>query len=616
MPEDEPPESSELGGPDAHSRLEPSDNVAGLLVEARLAKTIRLMSSRRDPDDLVLHPLRRLVLVEYGDSLAKLLARVVSGRQWAPSPAYGLLIGKRSGAFREVVFPTIIDSIIARTLVDVIEDAVKTEPETRAFFGRTHASPHREVGDYSNWFQVWQDYTAKVASAARDENFAVVFETDVADFFITVDRAGAREAVARETRAGTELLNLLFDCLESWLPRFEYKRSTGLPIEPNDVSRIIAHLYLRSLDRQFPDTLFLKYLRYVDDTVVFLDSLANAREVQRRHFMALRALGLNPNFTKTAIVPVEEFEAARHREVNMSLNAALKARDVDEYHSLLDSWLLRDPNSTVSWDQVMRRFYSVGRQLRSEALRIRACEDAATYPTLAFHVLRYLSTWPVPQAAVDTLLTFTETDADVEARIRILTFLADGELDDRVDLDRLSSDLERFIKTDDFREGSGYARACAFYALLKYGRREHREAIMRWARSNPPGDEKLRMSLFYGLNAFKQLPDEVRDAARHIQTDDLTLLVRMVEDAASGRLSNVDQILKRCVEPRMRTSMIRATYLPLLELLCSRASLEEEARLRGTFGAWVDGLLSRQSMPVTDPVTRRWLEQWSAQIRR
>jgi hypothetical protein len=98
-----------------------------------------------------------------------------------------------------------------------------------------------------------------------------VFDTDIADFFPSIDRRRAREFLASRTSAHPTLLSLLFACLEAWLPRFDYSPMTGLPIENNDVSRLVAHAYLKQVDRLFDEQDCI-YLRYVDDTVVFASS--------------------------------------------------------------------------------------------------------------------------------------------------------------------------------------------------------------------------------------------------------------------------------------------------------------------------------------------------------
>jgi hypothetical protein len=51
------------------------------------------------------------------------------------------------------------------------------------FSGRSHFSNTREPGDYDDWFQVWQDFTAAIDNAAKSDRYTYVFDTDINDFF-------------------------------------------------------------------------------------------------------------------------------------------------------------------------------------------------------------------------------------------------------------------------------------------------------------------------------------------------------------------------------------------------------------------------------------------------
>ncbi len=72
---------------------------------------------------------------------------------------------------------------------------------------------------------------------------------------------------------------MLFYCLETWCPRVRYCPVPGLPIEPNDISRLVAHNYLKCVDEQFLDSEALHYLRWVDDSVIFVKDKRTAEEV-------------------------------------------------------------------------------------------------------------------------------------------------------------------------------------------------------------------------------------------------------------------------------------------------------------------------------------------------
>ena len=200
---------------------------------------------------MVTHPLQRVVLREYGARLAKLISRDVQAGTFAPERAYPCTVSKRSGGFRELVFPTLIDAIVGRHIIDALESQINRDDDGRAFCGRAHANTRRAPGDYERWFQVWRDFTSSIARAAVDRGFAYVFETDVADFFPSIDRQRARSALETRTGVHTSVSGLLFQCLESWLVRYEYNAGPGIPIEPNDISRIVAHNYLKEVDSCF-----------------------------------------------------------------------------------------------------------------------------------------------------------------------------------------------------------------------------------------------------------------------------------------------------------------------------------------------------------------------------
>src|SRR5262249_42334909 len=244
------------------------------------------------------HPVHAPVLMAYGEELAAVLSELVPNWRWTPERAYLCLALKRSHGYRELAFPGLVDSIVGRCIIDALEPFITNDDGQRTFCGRSHASSNKALGDYERWFSMWRDYSAKLSEEAERLGFTYVYDTDVSDFFPSIDRQRAREFLAHRTRAHPSMVSLLFACLEAWLPRFEYSVMTGLPIENNDVSRLVAHSYLKHIDSQFQGDECV-YLRYVDDTVIFAGSESDARELKQRHHLALRSIGLNPNAAKS-----------------------------------------------------------------------------------------------------------------------------------------------------------------------------------------------------------------------------------------------------------------------------------------------------------------------------
>ncbi len=517
---------------------------------------------RKDDDTLVAHPLRRVILLEYAEQFSQVIARLIPSGRWTPTTAYVCLVRKRSGAYRELVFPALIDSIIGRCLIDALEPYITADDNDRTYCGRQHANTNREPGDYERWFSVWQDYTAAIAKAAKASNFAYVFDTDVADFFPSIDRERAKLFLAARTGAHRSILDLLFLCLESWLPRFEYSRMTGIPIENNDISRLVAHSYLKEVDAAFNDGPDQRYLRYVDDTVVFVEDEPAAENARRRHHLALRQVGLNPNAAKSAIVKVEDFEAERHREVNLSIQHARRFKRWSRFDQIVEEWYGRDRTTTPNWDRVARHLYRVARDFRRDVLREHAIKDMAV-PALMDHALDYLQRFLVTTAELEALLKLARRRAiEPEPQILIARFVGDARFEEDVS-DTIATAAVKRVTAEDARHGAGYAKGLWLLALHKHGERQHRERIVEWATLPHLEDEQFRLHYMYVMFSCGQLDAETTDKLRHLSTPDLELTMRLVEAARDGRFANHREILQR-----MRAAgTIPARHLPLLRVM-------------------------------------------------
>jgi hypothetical protein len=178
-----------------------ADVLTKVFSRENVAYTLKRLASARDKDNLIAHPLRSAILVEFGEQLSETISRRVISKSWSPSASYLCFTNKRSGSYRELVFPSLIDSVVGRRAIDALEKRITEDDNDRTFCGRSHASTNREPGDYSNWFQTWIDYTSKIASAARGEGLAYVFDTDVADFFPSINRDQAKQFLAQRTGA-------------------------------------------------------------------------------------------------------------------------------------------------------------------------------------------------------------------------------------------------------------------------------------------------------------------------------------------------------------------------------------------------------------------------------
>ena len=570
--------------------------------------TIKRIYNRRDKDDLVTHPLKAVLLVEYRDQISDMISRLVPEGRWSPNTAYTCLVPKRSGSYRELVFPNLIDSIVGRRVIDALEPYITEDDSGRTFCGRSHANSTRAPGDYEDWFAVWQDYTAAIADAAKEAGFTYVFETDVSDFFPSIDRGRAKQYLAERTGAHSSVLELLFYCLETWLPRFRYSAMAGIPIENNDVSRLVAHNYLKFVDKVFVDDPDCRYLRYVDDTVVFLKSRREAEHVKREHHLALRHVGLSPNAGKTRILPVETFEAERHPEFNERIDRVKKYGARPMFTRLVEEWYEQNAVHVPNWDRVTKRLYTAAHRWKFEDLRVRVLADLEHHPVVAPQALKYLRNFSTTQDELGALFRLCRRGAYPELGIHIAKFISETRF--AFDASETIADFATYkIKANDERHGVGHEKGHWLLALHKHGKRRHREQITKWGSVETLAEEQLRLHFLYVFFCCHELESGLMNRLRHFSNPDIDLMLQLCIAAKDGTLTNSKKILGRCLGYFNGARVIEARYLPLLRLMLGCDSNRRDS------ATWLADILQpkRAQLHIRDPVVVQFLR--SAQRR-
>ena len=485
-----------------------------------------------------------------------------------------------------------------RLLQVALEKDITDDDDGRAFCGRSHASTNRAPGDYDSWFQTWRDYTASIARASELRGYAYVFTTDVAHFFPSIDRARARLAVEKRTRAGSAVSALLFHCLETWLVHYDYEKGPGLPIEPHDVSRLVAHNYLKPVDEVFSSVPDVEYLRYADDTVILVPDESAARRTMHQHHEALAHLGLAPNAAKTQILHATDYERERHVDINRRISNLNPSFDEDDFASIVSEWY-QQKDTASNWSRVTRRLYTEASRQKSAAMQRHAFEDLLDYPELADHVLKYLMTFPVSKSNLTLLIGLWRNPVMHSERLINLSKLLCNA---RVDSDRASDELANFavhrIRSHDDRPGSSYARALLLLLLFKHGKRSHRDKVFEWGTRESISDPQIRHHFLYVFTATEDVGDSVMHGMRPLLDSDAELTLRLCRDARSESLENRDRLLKICsINTAMGT--IEARYLPLLYIILTG----DDARAENA--SWIDReLLKSRSLEVDLAVVR------------
>ena len=341
----------------------------------------------------------------------------------------------------------------------------------------------------------------------------------------------------------------------------------------------------------------------MDDTVIFVANERSAHEVKRRHHLALREMGLSPNASKTSIMTAEAYGASRHPEMNRRINDAREAKDAAAIDALVSEWYAMDRDETPSWDKVATRLYSAAKAVGAKALHPHAIRDIATVPTLTRAAFKYLATFDLEEADLKALLTqYGHFGTSVETRIEIARFLCDvpfatvpGGFTDSV--------IGNICEAD-ARLGSGYARALFLLCLNKYGSKQDRDRVRRTLTIEDLQDDQLRLHYLYVYQCRGELDGDLARAVRHLDTPDISLLMRVCDDALMGKLTKHVKCLATCISTRAKRRIVEARHLPFLHALL-RATPRAKENL-----AWLQTVAtSAQLEKVHDGAVRRFLAE-------
>ncbi len=544
--------------------------IAELFTPEFLRHAIQKISGKFEdsPSGFVRQPIRAHLLSELGDDLSEYVAKMVSSGEYRPDGAYFCTIQKRSGASRELVFPSIIDTIVTRHIIDQVEGRIIFDDGDSTFSGRTSSSTANETGEYDNWTDKYKSYALQIRQFAKEKKFSYVFHTDISDFYPSIEKTRAKQALAAKTAAHPSLIELLFFVLENWLPRFKYSQMSGLPVDDQDVSRMIAHCFLKPIDRQFQAMKGVKYVRWVDDTSILTDSEVVAQEVRTMHQFALREIGLSTNASKTQIIPTEQIELHGNYDFHDLIDELEALPDETVFSDLCDRWYSAELDAPYRGycDKITKRLYSAAIKNGFEIDQKRVVSDLARTPVLASSVARYIIERSEASLLVDQILPLSSNlTLSVDIQFFIGRILGNAATDESLS-PLIAKICSNVILSNDSRLGCGASKAIFVSALVKHGGIEDLNRLLESASDEPFWDEQLLLHLNLVGQAFEILPMKfVEHVKRHSRENHLyeTFFSRIRDN----RLQDSTNVILRCFNPNGKGPLVQAEHLPLLSLL-------------------------------------------------
>ena len=253
-----------------------------------------------------------------------------------------------------------------------------------------------------SWFINWKLmtlYRRELIEPKAPERWFVL--TDITNFFDSVLHDHVAESL-REFRIPPRMIGLLLFLLERLAVRNEYAHSPaiGLPVEPFDGSRTIAHLVLFTYDDDLAPVVGEEsYIRWMDDQLLVVDSYERALAVLGTVQASLSRLHLTPNAKKTKILSREEAFRHFHIDINRELDACylLPYASPSERNQLARkvgvvcrSARRRIENGDGEAGKILRRFYLLAARARRRFLKRRCLADVLADPMIADRVCSYV----------------------------------------------------------------------------------------------------------------------------------------------------------------------------------------------------------------------------------
>lgn len=222
---------------------------------------------------------------------ADLCNEIVSG-SYTPSPHVAFKVKKKGGDERLVEQPSFRDLIVQLYLLRAVSPVFERCFEKSSIGFRKGRSRMSLIN---------------MVKQAVADGFRYVVESDIEDFFPSVDHSILRELIDRYIPIKDDVLKeTLWKSVTTGhvLHGTYYERNKGLA-QGSPLSPILANLYLDSFDEEM-QTLNVRLVRYADDFIILVKCMEDARSALAAAKESLAELGLGLKIEKTMVRPIKE----------------------------------------------------------------------------------------------------------------------------------------------------------------------------------------------------------------------------------------------------------------------------------------------------------------------
>lgn len=528
------------------------------------------------------------------------LLRCLEGEDYLPEKPQRIKVSKSKGFDRVITLPAVPDLVLYRTIVDYLYRKAKRHEVKHAYFSQATLSKvvksaeevalkkiadekakdaDEYTGRFESVFLEWLKYDQYRKLLIFKRLYPYIVVTDITNFFDSV-LYGRIEESLYGLSAPPRMISLLFLLLESLSLReaFTPAQRIGLPVDPCDCSRVLAHMMLFPHDRRMIELVGEDaYVRWMDDQNMGVRSRAEGLQVLGGVCDSLRKLHLTPNTSKSKILSLGEARKHFHFSANASLDAIEKLpHDTGAQRIALRKEITKAWRAAIKWEgdgewqKVLKRFYRQAARAKSRLLVRRASTDIKQAPGLVDRVSDYLRYVSEPDEVVDfveDLLSDKEQiypDVNYQLIESLLKLSPDKSTEKR--LRKLGKDiLDQKLRFP----GDATARALAPLLILRYGDGRSVRALFTMLQrhsENLPQDTTRAVCAVIG-GCKKAGFEVVKDTASRLLRNHLSEFVKLVTRVKE--LESVPGRFKTRVA-LSKDSITGAVYLDMRAVLSAR----------------------------------------------